>query len=370
MLTQELLSSSAAADQPDTPPVTLRLHGVGFSVLVKPADAVGARGCLRGRVEKKLLDGVSASFEPGQVTALMGPSGAGKTTLLNVLSGHAEDYGKVSGSVTANGADLPSGFRQLCCLVPQDDVLLPGLTVAQTLRFGAALRLNTPREQREAHVTATMEALGLLECKDVLVGSAEQNMRGISGGQRKRTSIALELLKNPSVMFLDEPTSGLDSKMAEDVASLLGQLARGAQADGSATRRTVICTIHQPSSRIFQGFDRCLLLAQGRVAYGGSVAGVVQRLESVGLPCPALENPADHTMRLLQEQGAVSTLCEAQAQMPVDHTMRLLQEQGAVSTLCETQAQMLDVRGWPPEQQAPPGGQQKGSLQGGGASQR
>lgn len=293
--------------------------------------------------KRRILCGVNALFSPGKVTALMGPSGAGKTTLLNVLSGHANDYGYIKGEILANGSPPPNDFRRLCALVPQDDVLLPGLTVIQTLRYTAALKLKLPAALREQRVEEIMHYLGLTGCRDVLVGDVD--LRGISGGQRKRTSIALELITNPPVMFLDEPTSGLDSSMAEDVAKLLSALADGRGMDeqpggtvssdssdkeagrasingslngtpvvSSATalvKRTIICTIHQPSYRIFRGFDEVILLSQGRIAYSGSPKNLVPHLDNAGLACPEFENPSDHSMRLLQDDESVRKLFEA-----------------------------------------------------------
>ena len=181
--------------------LSLELTDVGF-------------GIRKGESIHHILHHISARFESGKVTALMGPSGAGKTTLLSILSGHAVDWGEMTGRVTVNGRALSARlFRRLGTLVPQNDILLPGLTVRQTLQFGARLRcrgaLGVPGASQDARVDDLLETLGLSMCAGVLVG--DDKLRGVSGGQRKRCSIALELLDENPLLFLDEPTSGGNS---------------------------------------------------------------------------------------------------------------------------------------------------------------
>ena len=124
-----------------------------------------------------------------------------------------------------------------------------------------------------------------------MIGRQDQGQKGISGGQRKRLSLASEILTNPSIMFCDEPTSGLDSYMAATVVETLSRLA--------GQGRTVICTIHQPSSQIVEMFDKVLLMAEGRTAFLGHVSSANKFLESCGYPCPAHYNPADHWVETL-----------------------------------------------------------------------
>lgn len=168
----------------------------------------------RGK-SKELLRCVDCTAEPSELTALMGPSGAGKTTLLNIMRGTAE--GKVTaGEVLANGSPIdPHKLKLVSNLIPQDDVLFPSLTVRQQLHYAAQLRCSGTAEDRSNIVSELIARLSLTACADTLTGSTL--VRGISGGQRKRLSIALELLTFPSVLFVDEPTSGLDSKTALDV---------------------------------------------------------------------------------------------------------------------------------------------------------
>jgi ABC-type multidrug transport system ATPase subunit len=223
----------------------------------------------------------------------MGPSGAGKTSLLNVLSGNVNSA-HTTGDVLINEGPVPSGFKRISAVVPQDDVLLSSLTPRETLMFAARLRLDVLPEERVERVNSVMKSLSLLEHADTLTGDV--NKRGLSGGQRKRVSIALELLINPSILFLDEPTSGLDSKMAEDVVYLIHDLAQ-------EQNRTIICTIHQPSYRIFSRFDSLVLLKEGRVVYANDVTQTNKYFSDapINRPPPAYENPVDFYMRILQE---------------------------------------------------------------------
>tara|TARA_B100000674_G_scaffold225091_1_gene184925 strand:+ start:3058 stop:4971 length:1914 start_codon:yes stop_codon:yes gene_type:complete len=215
----------------------------------------------RGEETIALLRGVSSVFERGRVHALMGASGAGKTTLMDVMCSRVT-AGETSGRVTLGGAPASKEtFKACAAYVEQFDTLLPMLTVRETLRYWAELRARTEEERRAvlARVPTIIEELDLSECGDVVVGDALN--RGISGGQCKRTNVALALVTDPDVLFLDEPTSGLDSATSLGIVQMLKRLAN----DGV----NVIATIHSPTSEAFRYFDTLLMLKKGRVVYSG-----------------------------------------------------------------------------------------------------
>ncbi|GFQ05348.1 ABC transporter g family member 9 [Phtheirospermum japonicum] len=190
------------------------------------------------------------------MVAMLGPSGSGKTTLLTALGGRLGGGSGLSGSITYNGKPFSNAMKRNTGFVTQDDILYPHLTVAETLVYAALLRLpstSLTNDEKVQHAEAVMTQLGLSRCRDNIVGGGPFT-RGVSGGERKRVSIGQEMLINPSLLFLDEPTSGLDSTNALKLVSTLQELAA---ADGG---RTIVMTIHQPSSRLFYMFHKILLL--------------------------------------------------------------------------------------------------------------
>ncbi len=229
---------------------------------------VEARGVALDVPGRRLLEGVSLTIYPSELVGLMGPSGAGKTTLMSALNGYLRP---AAGSVAFNGQDLYAfydRFRAHIGYVPQDDIMHSDLTVRQALTFTARLRLPTDTRAAEIaqRVDRVLDQLGLTDAADVLIGSAER--KGISGGQRKRVNLAMELLTDPFVLFLDEPTSGLSSEDALMVMRLLRRLAD----EG----KTVLLTIHQPSRDVFRLMDSLVLVAKdarspqpARVVYFG-----------------------------------------------------------------------------------------------------
>ncbi|XP_031259587.1 ABC transporter G family member 15-like [Pistacia vera] len=239
---------------------------------------------------KSLLQGLYGYAEPGRIMAIMGPSGSGKSTLLDSLAGRLARNVIMTGNVLFNGKKrrLESGD---CAYVTQEDVLLGTLTVKETLTYSAYLRLpsNMSKEEISNYVDGTIMELGLQDCADRAIGN--WHLRGISGGEKKRLSIALEILTRPVLLFLDEPTSGLDSASAFFVIQTLRNIAR----DG----RTVISSIHQPSSEVFALFDDLFLLSSGETVYFGEAKSAVEFFAEAGFPCPSRRNPSDHFLRCI-----------------------------------------------------------------------
>ena len=261
--TLSALDVEAASDSPvRIEGVRVSLSQVGYSVINKKAGP-----------KITILTDITASFAPGTMTALMGPSGCGKTTLLDVAAGR-KNSGVVEGEVQY-GSMSPTRemLKHSTGYVEQFDTLVGELTVRDMLMYTAELRLPMTLSAAEklARVDETIAKLDLSSCEHTVIGNALQ--RGISGGQAKRVNIALSLIMRPSVIYLDEPTSGLDSFMANEVADCLRTLAD----EG----RTIVCTIHSPTSYAFGRFDELLMLKSGKVIYAGAVSAAAAYFEKV-----------------------------------------------------------------------------------------
>ncbi|XP_027363957.1 ABC transporter G family member 28-like isoform X3 [Abrus precatorius] len=242
---------------------------------------------------KDILRCVTGKIKPGCITAVMGPSGAGKTTFLSAIAGKA--FGcKVTGSIFINGKNESiHSFKRIIGFVPQDDIVHGNLTVEENFRFSAQCRLpaDLPKPDKVLIVERVIEFLGLQSVRNSLVGTVEK--RGISGGQRKRVNVGLEMVMEPSLLILDEPTSGLDSASSQ---LLLRALRR------EALEGVNICmVVHQPSYALFKMFDDLILLAKGGVTvYHGSVQKVEEYFAGLGITIPKRINPPDYFIDILE----------------------------------------------------------------------
>lgn len=240
-------------------PVDVRIRDLAVQVDTSPsplslASLLPRKRKADGGIESKtktILHDVSANMPRGTLTAIIGGSGSGKTTMLNTMAERL-----TSGRLTITGTTTFNGKRGINSIrsayVMQQDVLLPTLTVRETLQYSADLRLPPPttEEERKKVVEEVILELGLKECADTRIGNDIH--KGCSGGEKRRTSIGVQLLSNPSVLFLDEPTTGLDATSAFQLVRTLKTLA--------GKGRTIITTIHQPRSEIWGLFDNCKCL--------------------------------------------------------------------------------------------------------------
>ncbi|XP_059642806.1 ABC transporter G family member 14 [Cornus florida] len=272
-------------------PITLKFEEVVYKVKLEEKGL--CCGGTLSSTEKMILNGVTGTVCPGEILAMLGPSGSGKTTLLTALGGRLS--GKLSGKITYNGLPFSGSIKRRTGFVAQYDVLYPHLTVTETLLFTALLRLpnSLTRDEKVEHVERVITELGLSRCRNSMIGGPL--FRGISGGEKKRVSIGQEMLINPSLLLLDEPTSGLDSTTAQRIISTVKRLASGG--------KTVITTIHQPSSRLYHMFDKIVLLSEGCPIYYGPASTALEYFSSIGFSTSITVNPADLLLDLANGIG-------------------------------------------------------------------
>ncbi|KAF8310725.1 P-loop containing nucleoside triphosphate hydrolase protein [Clavulina sp. PMI_390] len=259
---------------------------------------------------KDILQDVNTRFPAGEVTAILGPSGAGKSSLLQIMAFRNLNPGPLGsfdfkGTVLFNGQPAQRNMRGLVAFVEQyDDHHYSALTVRETLRYASILRLpaDVPLKRKIARAEEVLHMLGLRECANTLVGGPL--LKGISGGEKRRLSLAVQMINDPSILIVDEPTSGLDSLTASNVMAALKQIA-------SESGRTVIVTLHQPRSDIYQDLDNIVLLAKGgRVAYSGPRTLLASTFVDAGYPIPPLFNPADHLLDTISRPEKAASLLE------------------------------------------------------------
>ncbi|RWR74074.1 ABC transporter G family member 17-like protein [Cinnamomum micranthum f. kanehirae] len=239
-----------------------------------------------------LLHRITGYAPKGCVTAVMGPSGAGKSTFLDGLAGRIAS-GSLKGRVSLDGTEIsPSLIKRTSAYIMQDDRLFPMLTVYETLMFAADFRLGpiSPSDKRQ-RVEKLIEQLGLGSSRNTLIG--DEGTRGVSGGERRRVSIGVDIIHGPSLLFLDEPTSGLDSTSAQSVIDKVHHIAR--------TGSTVILTIHQPSHRILMLLDHLIVLARGELMFQGSPKDVTRHLGRMGRKVPKGGNSIEYLLDVIRE---------------------------------------------------------------------
>jgi len=238
---------------------------------------------------KQLVHSVSGDVRGGRSLAIMGPSGAGKTTLLNTMALEPGVGQRCSGNIALNGSPFTAKLcQQHCAYCRQHDDLWWALSAEEHLRFAIALLRR--RADVDDEVKELLGSMGLESCANTRAGNTL--FRGLSGGQKRRLSLALALAKDPAVIFLDEPTSGLDAAAASSIMAFLRQTAR-------QWNVAMLCTIHQPSASVFAGFDECLILSSGRIAYLGVAARLSAHLDAIGKPVPPYTNPCEHMLELV-----------------------------------------------------------------------
>ncbi|KAM8881912.1 LOW QUALITY PROTEIN: broad substrate specificity ATP-binding cassette transporter ABCG2-like [Synchiropus picturatus] len=254
--------------------------------------------CRKKATTKDILVDLNGIMKPG-LNAIMGATGSGKSSFLDVLAARKDPAG-LSGEVLIDGAPQPPNFKCLSGYVVQDDVVMGTLTVRENFTFSAALRLpsSISLSEKTQMVNRLIKELGLTRVADSKVGT--QLIRGVSGGERKRTNIGMELIIDPPVLFLDEPTTGLDASTANSVLLLLKRMARSG--------RTIILSIHQPRYSIYRLFDSLTLLVNGKQVYHGPAQEALQYFSDVGYTCESHNNPADFFLDVINgDSTAVTT---------------------------------------------------------------
>ncbi|KAK9990285.1 hypothetical protein SO802_025270 [Lithocarpus litseifolius] len=240
-----------------------------------------------------ILERLTGYAEPGKMLAIMGPSGCGNSTLMDSLAGRLSSNTQQTGEILINGRKETLAFGT-SAYVTQDDILMTTLTVREAVYYSAQLQLpdSMSRSEKKERAEMTIREMGLQDSMDTRIGG--WSIKGLSGGQKRRVSICIEILTPPKLLFLDEPTSGLDSAASFHVMSRIVKLARQ---DG----RTVIASIHQPSSEVFELFSNLCLLSTGITVYFGPVSMAEELFASNGFPCPTLRNPSDHYLRIINK---------------------------------------------------------------------
>ena len=323
--------------------IELSLENITYAPIVRSgASSVGQGSNAEIKSRKVILEDVTARVAPHTLSAWMGPSGSGKTSLVSVAAGYCPKSDLIDQSTVRSNGNRGRPPAHMVSVVHQEDLMLPNLTVAETIAFAARLKNSDVDVSGEAVtrlVDETIDELGLSSCRDSLVGGVAT--RGISGGERKRLAVAVELVGRPSILLLDEPTSGLDSTTAYSLMATLKQLARAGH--------SIAVVVHQPRTEIFNLFDDLLLLSRGKAVYSGRPEGVQAYLESIPTvaPLPGMTGIADWLMDVIsldekRDGGAGSVLANHWKESQLENERGLSNRRKSsrrLSTLAELRAE-------------------------------
>ncbi|PHT54261.1 ABC transporter G family member 1 [Capsicum baccatum] len=275
-------------------PFVLSFSNLTYSVKLRRKVGFTARSEEMPVIRKKvLLNDISGEARDGELLAVLGASGSGKSTLIDALANRIAK-GSLKGTIKLNCEPLNSRLlKAISAYVMQDDLLYPMLTVEETLMFAAEFRLprSLSKSKKKGRVQALIDQLGLRSAATTVIG--DEGHRGVSGGERRRVSIGIDIIHDPIILFLDEPTSGLDSTSAFMVVKVLQRIAQS----GSI----VIMSIHQPSYRILGLLDQLIFLSHGQTVYSGSPLNLPQFFEDFGHPIPENENRTEFALDLIRE---------------------------------------------------------------------
>ncbi|XP_057415275.1 ABC transporter G family member 1-like [Lotus japonicus] len=251
--------------------------------------------CMGKHGSKPILQGLTGYAKPGKLLAIMGPSGCGKSTLLHALAGRLSTNTKQTGEILINGNKQALAYGT-SAYVTQDDTLMTTLTVREAVHYSAKLQLpdSLSKEEKKERAEFTIREMGLQGVVNTRIGG--WGIKGINGGKKRRLSICIEILTRPKLLFLDEPTSGLDSAASYYVMKRISTLDKK---DG--IQRTIIASIDQPSSEVFQLFHNLCLLSSGSTVYFGPASAASEFFDSNGFPCPTLQNPSDHLLKTINK---------------------------------------------------------------------
>ncbi|KAK1432038.1 hypothetical protein QVD17_08927 [Tagetes erecta] len=292
-LTHGVLDLSDTRNEPRSLQFVLSFNNLTYRVAIRRKLVEVVDGERLFSSYKVLLNDISGQARDGEILAVLGASGSGKSTLIDALANRIAK-GSLKGTVTLNGEHLQSRLlKVISAYVMQDDLLFPMLTVEETLMFAAEFRLprTLSKSKKKLRVEAVIDQLGLRNAAKTIIG--DEGHRGVSGGERRRVSIGIDIIHDPIILLLDEPTSGLDSTSAYMVIKVLQRIAQS----GSI----VIMSIHQPSSRIIGLLDRLLFLSRGQTVYSGSPLNLPLYFSDFGHPIPDNENRTEFALDLIRE---------------------------------------------------------------------